>query len=270
MDDQPPKPRRDWRSFGKEYVIVVLGVATALAAQQAADWWHWRGQVADARGIIASEMALNLRDAAFQLSARACVESRLDELGRILDQASRSGSLPPLGNFGTASRQSLSTGAWDSLVASQTASHFPRTELAELAVTYFTLQRLQYYSPLEQQAWFELGAMTGPGRRLDPASEAELRKNLSLARGIFQSTAQLNYRLINSVNQRNLPYNQADLDVIAGARRGAARNVPGNAAAVINACRPIGAVPAQYGQAGGRMPSPEDVAKSLMKLTGGK
>src|SRR5476649_1299583 len=99
--------------------------------------------------------------------------------------------------------------------------------------------------------------MIGPGRRLDTASEAELRKNLSLARGIFQSMTLLNYILVNSVNSRNLPYNQADLDRIAEAKRFLAGNVPGNAASLSTVCRPIGAAPAQSGQAGGFMPSPE-------------
>ncbi|MBV9549479.1 MAG: hypothetical protein JO256_07380 [Alphaproteobacteria bacterium] len=270
MEIHKPKPIHNWRDFLKEYAIIVLGVATALAAEQAVEWWHWRGQVAEARGIIASEMANNLNNAGFQLSARSCIESRLNEIGRILDHASREGNLPPMGLLGTAPRLIFSTGAWDSLVASQTASHFPRGELAQLAVSYNIMQKLETYSPIEQQTWYELGAMTGPGRRLDPASEAELRKALSVARGFFQITTQLNYRLINSVSQRNLPYNQADLQIIAEAKRYQVENVPGNATSSSTACRPIGAAPIQYGQAGGLVPSPEAVAKSLTLLPGGK
>ena len=266
MDEQKPSPARKWRAFLLEFGTIVLGVSVALTAQQAVDWLHWRSEVADARGIIASEMANNLRNAAFQLSARACVTSRLDELGRFLDRASLNGSLPPIGNFGTAPRQDFSTGAWESLVASQTASHFPRAELAELAVSYYILERLQIYSPLEQQAWYELGTMTGPGRRLDPASEAELRKALSVARGLFQSTTALNFRLINGVNRRNLPFNQADLESIADVKRMLVANVPGNTASVSTACQPIGATPTQYGQAGGTVPPSEAIAKSLTLL----
>ena len=41
---EPPveihKPPRNWRGFLKEYAVIVIGVLTALAAQQAAEWWR--------------------------------------------------------------------------------------------------------------------------------------------------------------------------------------------------------------------------------------
>jgi hypothetical protein len=221
--------------------------------------------VEEARGILASEMANNLASAAARLGTQACVERRLDELGRILDKASRSGSLPPVGDIGTAPRRNWSSGAWESLVASQTATHFPRSELAELAVNYYFLQRLTGYAPSEQEAWYELAAITGPGRRLDPASDAALRRALSLARGYSHSIASLSNNLINDRNLHNLPFSPADLELIAAARRDATRDSAGNGVSVLAVCQPIGAAPAQYGQAGGAI-TPETIAKSLTML----
>ena len=37
MDVHKPKPIRNWREFLKEYAIIVIGVLTALAAEQAAE-----------------------------------------------------------------------------------------------------------------------------------------------------------------------------------------------------------------------------------------
>ena len=53
MDIHKPKPIRNWRDFLKEYAIIVLGVATALAGEQAVEWWHWRHEVELGRNAIA-------------------------------------------------------------------------------------------------------------------------------------------------------------------------------------------------------------------------
>jgi hypothetical protein len=49
MDIHKPKPWRGWREFLKEYAIIVVGVLTALAAEQGAEWHHWNHQVEVAR-----------------------------------------------------------------------------------------------------------------------------------------------------------------------------------------------------------------------------
>jgi hypothetical protein len=45
-----------WRVVLTDFVIVVVGVGVALAAQQAAEWWNDRSRVADARANIRAEM----------------------------------------------------------------------------------------------------------------------------------------------------------------------------------------------------------------------
>ena len=44
MDIHKPKSIRNWREFLTEIGTIVLGVSIALAAEQAVEWWHWRGQ----------------------------------------------------------------------------------------------------------------------------------------------------------------------------------------------------------------------------------
>ena len=83
---ESPKKARNWRSFGKEYVIVVLGVATALAAQQAVDWLHWQSEVATARQAIFAEMLLNNTNlSARRIAYAPCLERQAVEAERILD-----------------------------------------------------------------------------------------------------------------------------------------------------------------------------------------
>lgn len=42
MEIHKPKPWHGFREFFKEYAIIVLGVLTALALEQAVEWFHWR------------------------------------------------------------------------------------------------------------------------------------------------------------------------------------------------------------------------------------
>ena len=60
MDEQKPRPVRNWRGFLKEVGIIVLGVSIALAAEQAVEWFHWHNRVAEARKAIATETATNI------------------------------------------------------------------------------------------------------------------------------------------------------------------------------------------------------------------
>ena len=42
MDIHKPKPWHGVREFLKEYVIIVVGVLTALAAEQGVEWLRWQ------------------------------------------------------------------------------------------------------------------------------------------------------------------------------------------------------------------------------------
>ena len=52
MEVHKPKPIRNWREFLKEYAIIVIGVLTALAAEQAVETLHEHGRASQARTSI--------------------------------------------------------------------------------------------------------------------------------------------------------------------------------------------------------------------------
>jgi hypothetical protein len=157
-----------------------------------------------------------------------------------LDLAAKNGTLPPVGNISIPTRNVWPNGAWTSVVASQTATHFPRQQLAGLAASYKLLERLQEFSGRELDSWTSLYAMVGPGRRLDPASEAELRKALSHARADARTIASLSLQMIISVKSHHLVFDRVDLERLADAER-----QPSLSEGI---CKPIGAVPPSYGQ----------------------
>jgi hypothetical protein len=208
--------------------------------------------VAEAREIIAAELAHSVEGAIIRLRIEPCVERRLDELARILDAASKNGSLPPVGDIGMPPRNLWMSGAWDSIVASQTATHFPRQQLADISHTYKGIETIEKLYSWEMDDWRDLYTIVGPGRRLDPASEAELRKALSHARASSRAMTSLSGLLLGEVKSLNLSFSPDDLSQIAEARHipliDTKQNMDSrNSTRTI--CRPIGAVPATYGQA---------------------
>ncbi|MBV9549055.1 MAG: hypothetical protein JO256_05210 [Alphaproteobacteria bacterium] len=258
MEFHKPKPIHSWRELLVEIGVVVIGVGIALGAEQTVEWLHWRDQVAQAREVIATELASNMEGAALHVRTVVCTEHRLDELAAILDAAAKKGSLPPLGDIAMPPRHIWPTGAWESVVASQTATHFPRQQLANLASAYKFIQRMEVFSSREVDAWETLYTMAGPGRRLDPASEADLRKALSSARYANRVMVSLSRQAADLIRTTlQLPFNQSDLERVAAARR--------NPAAADAICGPIGPPTATYGQAQGSI---ANVPSALPDISG--
>jgi hypothetical protein len=255
MEIHKPHAAKSWKEFFIELGTIVLGICIALAGEQLIDDLHWRNQVAEAQRAVAAEMAQNVGTAIVTWRNQTCAERRLDEVAQILDKAAATGVLPPVGEIGRPAPRLWRTGTWESLVASQVVTHFPRQQLAALASVYTAVRRAD--DTPEADVWTDLSAISGPGRRLDPASEAALRKALGSARSIARRRASLSAVILALTAQQHLPYSSQDLDFIAAMRRAAQNSEKGGVPWALtqalpggfSLCRPIGAVPANYGQA---------------------
>jgi hypothetical protein len=237
MDIHKPRPVHNWREFLTEIGTIVIGVLLALGAEQAVEAIHWRDQVVDARTAITAETAKNLQSGIVRMRVAACVESRLDSVARIVDAASISGKLPPVGNIRTPPLSLWPRGAWESMMASQTALHFPREELSDLTDLYNSVSRANDRNLQETEVWAQIDTIVGPGRRLDPASEAPLRNAVSLARSYNRGLALAGLRILQAVEKRTMAFSAQDSRDIVRAERQA---LP---------CVPLGAiVPPNYGQ----------------------
>jgi hypothetical protein len=84
MDIHKPKPWHGFREFLKEYVIIVVGVLTALGAEQGVEWLHWQHEVAVADAGLRRELHVNGVFAFQFIAAWPCEEKRLDELSAAL------------------------------------------------------------------------------------------------------------------------------------------------------------------------------------------
>jgi hypothetical protein len=237
MDIHKPKPWHGLREFLKEYVIIVVGVLTALGAEQAVEWMHWRHQVAEAREELRSELGYDMEFLHRRAAVGACVDRRLDELARIMRQASSSGRLPPVGYFSGAAATYWRTEVWETQQASQALAHLRPKEINELGTVYRYVRLMEGAGAQERDAWLVLAGMTGPGRRLDPGSEAAIYQALNTARF-------LNRVWTNGVTEQNI--------TAALERGGLGRNFPRldwQGPRNTNVCNPISTtIPEIYGR----------------------
>src|SRR5262245_23914814 len=92
MEIHKPKPVHSWRELLTEIGVVVIGVGIALGGEQTVEWLHWRAQVAEAKEVIAAELAHGVEGATIRLRVQPCLERRFDELAKILDTAAKNGT----------------------------------------------------------------------------------------------------------------------------------------------------------------------------------
>jgi hypothetical protein len=204
----------NWREFLKEYAIIVLGVATALAAEQGVEWLHWHARVAEARTVIGDELGRTEAQGIERVRDEFCIERRLDVLASILDQASRTGVLPPVPQIGQPHSRAWPDAVRQTVVASQTATHFPPGQLNALGRAYSQVRDLGADNQQELLAWATLSTMIGPGRGLDPASNSALRSALSHARYYNRIMALAGGQLARAIGKIGLAHSAVTQAVI--------------------------------------------------------
>jgi hypothetical protein len=77
MDIHKPKPWHGVREFLKEYLIIVIGVLTALGGEAVVQGLHVQSEVREARAAIHAEMRADLRKLVLQQRDYACYASRM-------------------------------------------------------------------------------------------------------------------------------------------------------------------------------------------------
>jgi len=223
-----PKPLHGWREFAGEVGIIVVGVLIALAAEQVVETAHWRAQVSEARHAMASELGDSVGQSYERQRLFPCIEGRLNDLSAILDAAEKSGRLPPLGKTDSAPYRTWVHGTWDTTRQGDTAMHFSRVELTNLGGIYEFIDNLDAIVLPEQSAWAEIATMSGPGRPIERAEVAQLRKALAQARLLNRITAIAAIRLRQIADDAHISY---DPEVV--------KFYTAKAASSYSICRPI-------------------------------
>ena len=142
MDIHKPKPWHGLREFLKEYLIIVVGVLTALGAEQAVEWVHLRSEAAEARKVLRVEIEHDLRTVRVNTQQDLCVHPYLQRMVAWTEGGPR----PPAAAFFF---NELSSSAWDTAKTGAVA-HMPLAD--RLAYVRF-FERVETYNALVSREW---------------------------------------------------------------------------------------------------------------------
>ena len=123
-------PSMGWRAFWSEILIVVLGVAIALAASEAVEAWNWRNKVDDAEKRLQGDIAWAFLWAAEKSASQPCIDAQLAAMGRnVLESGDKLKPLPVVNSLDLQfvvrmPNRPYRFPVWDALLADGTASHF--------------------------------------------------------------------------------------------------------------------------------------------------
>ena len=167
MEVHKPKPWHGLRGFLKEYVIIVVGVLTALAAEQGAEWLHWRGEVVQAEGDLRGDAQVVLDNMANRLAIQPCLDRRLLFLQqRLLASGSRWSPVapfittgPPAGSTYAHPMVDWPRTAWTNAVAATTTTHLPREELIHYSRIFDSAARIAADQSAEHEVSSELNVL---------------------------------------------------------------------------------------------------------------
>lgn len=131
-------PSMGWKAFWSEILIVVLGVAIALAASEAVEDWSWKAKVRDGEARLRGDTERAFLWNAENYAAQPCFEAQLDRLAQRVMQSGTTLMPAPVYSDSTApipaqprfvlrmATRPWRFPVWEALVANGTATRFSR------------------------------------------------------------------------------------------------------------------------------------------------
>jgi hypothetical protein len=175
VDIHKPKPWHGFREFLKEYLIIVVGVLTALGGEQVVENLHWRHVLSEEREALNAEVAV-LRGAVLsRAELQDCVDARLDAVAKLIRRHDQGGSLATLGPIGRPIYYSPTPGTWDLAVADQSLSRMPFTERQKYLFVYERFGAYTRNVTDERTAWRNLQVLN-EAKSLSPADWSTVRQ----------------------------------------------------------------------------------------------
>lgn len=172
----------DWRDFGREYVIVVLGVLTALFAQQAAQSFDWRQKVEAALADMDQELSNGDGPEAYvRLAIYACLDSRLRQVREATEGGERAAVRRAIAGIDLPLR-TYNSFARDAANSADIAAHMPARRMFEYRVVYSLMPELDELHRKELVDLAQLRSLPGTG---GPLSQEEKRSVLGATENLI-------------------------------------------------------------------------------------
>jgi hypothetical protein len=219
MEIHKPKPWHGWREFLKEYGIIVLGVLTALAAEQVVEAIHHREVVRRGEDALRDNFG---RFVTFRVIAdreAPCMAARAGELRAILDRAGAARRIDGIRTIPQPLPMPWQIDTWEAMVSAGAAPYLPQDK----AVLYsrIAMSGVDLYAAAthEWEEWHALESLTGGPRPFGEAEEAKARDTLARAVG---EAAMVRYFAANTVKRIESTHLLSPAELEAAIKRGGA------------------------------------------------
>jgi hypothetical protein len=153
MDIHKPKPWHGVREFLKEYVIIVVGVLTALGAEQAAEALHARHVIREAEAAMRSELLEDdLPQAYVRMAVTPCLVRDVNLLKSAVDERMPPQQLAVLAKAYIPPIRTWDQDAWKTTAASGAAARMDGARLLKWSTAYLQIPFLQATATKENDA----------------------------------------------------------------------------------------------------------------------
>ncbi len=176
-----PKPMHGWRAFVGEVGIIVLGVLIALGAGQIAESAHESREGRQADEVIRGELEYNLARLESRLATRSCVERRIGEIQRLLEQAQVQPDIRNPSWIGRPQFWTMQSSRWQAESQAGRGALIDANRLSRYSQMYAWMENLASEMATEQADWAKLRTLEHV-HRLDAATDYDLNTTLQDAR----------------------------------------------------------------------------------------
>lgn len=189
MDLHKPKPWHGLREFLKEYLIIVVGVLTALAAEAGVEWLHWRHRVEASERVLRRDLGLVADFASERVAVSRCMNDRLDVIrAAVLASAAHWDAVLSGETDGVRYDHWVydppyrvwQTHAWENIAADGTLAHLDPERARNFALLYYRIEWISAGLVREREGAGELQALAS--RPMALGADGKLRLLQTVAR----------------------------------------------------------------------------------------
>jgi len=165
----PPKAIDSWREFAVEIVVIVIGVALALGAEEVVSSYHADQEVAVVQDSLNDELDDSLFAALERIKLADCSTRTLD---RIEAFAHGSGGEAGMGDIPAMPMRLWGSAAWDAAVASGIVEEMEHDERRAYALLFSFVRTMKEWNTRERELWAVIRAY---GRSAPATADARHR-----------------------------------------------------------------------------------------------
>jgi hypothetical protein len=190
-----PKPWHGFREFLKEYLIIVVGVLTALGGEQAVETVHRHNEIREARSALDAELGFDLSALDLVVQQKDCALRRLDEIGRWAEAMEAGRPLALSGPIGRPSNSVFRTSVWRTATGGGVAQ-MPFDQRLKYGQLYDSVENNDGNRRRAIEAWDQMAKYV-PAKRLDAGQLLEVRHQLDQVKifyGVIEDSAVLMHR----------------------------------------------------------------------------